>query len=196
MKKKYKVVCGLYKSRDEIDIAVKILRNDGFATNHISVLLPDSTGAQNFSHKKSSKISEGAVLGGGVGLLLGALLGFLVASGYISWPGTRIIVELGPLQASFLGVGLLGLSGAVCGAFIGHFIPIYVAQRHSEPGPASGILLSVDADDKVWLKKAKLNLRMTGAYDIAVTTGLVSIWGAKKTNRVDHSEKDTFGYLF
>ncbi len=76
-----KVVLGIYKSRPEVEACVTSLKADGFVTNDISVLMPNSAGSQDFGHTKGSKAPEGAATGATTGAVVGGTLGLLAGIG-------------------------------------------------------------------------------------------------------------------
>jgi hypothetical protein len=185
MKKRSKAVFGIYKTRNEVDIAVSILRNDGFRTEDISVLLPQLIGAQNFFHRKGSKAPEGAAAGGGTGLILGGLVGLLLGAGSLTIPGLGALIAAGPLLSTMAGIGFGGTVGALAGALVGYGIPEYEAKRYEGFVKKGGILLSVHADDELWIEKAKMTLELSGATDVSVSSQLTSTWGPKKLKNID-----------
>ena len=61
MNNKNKEVLGIYKTRSDVEGAIESLKSDGFSHSDISVLMPELSGSQDFSHVKSTKAPEGTV---------------------------------------------------------------------------------------------------------------------------------------
>ena len=74
-------VYGVYSDRDEVEKTIERLRKDGFASTDISVVFPDCDMNKEFALEKNTKAPEGAMTGGGTGLLVGGALGGWLASG-------------------------------------------------------------------------------------------------------------------
>ncbi len=72
-----KAVFCIAKSIDQTESIVNKLKDAGFASNDISVLLPDKSTTKDFAHEKHTKAPEGAAIGGVVGIGTGAVLGWL-----------------------------------------------------------------------------------------------------------------------
>jgi uncharacterized membrane protein len=191
MKKRNKVVFGIYKTHNDSEIAVKALKNNGFRASDISVLLPQPIGAQNFFHTKSSKAPEGAATGGGAGVIVGGLLGLLVGVGTFTIPGVGPFIAAGPLVTALAGLGIGGAMGALSGAFIGYGIPEYEAKRYEGIVKDGGILLSVHVDDAKWAEKAFVALELTGAKDIAESHEIRSDSDYKKVRMYQDSASES-----
>ncbi len=174
--KNNKAVFGIYKTRGAVESAVTTLKTNGFRTSDVSVLLPQSDGAQDFIHTKGTKAPEGAATGASTGAVIGGALGLLVGIGAIAIPGLGPFIAAGPIMASLAGVGVGGAVGVVSGALIGLGIPEYEARRYEGFVKDGGILLSVHVDDSNWAAKAKSILEVTGAKDISISTELHSDW--------------------
>ena len=78
------------KDITQAETIVDLLRVAGFASNDISVLLPDKSGTRDFAHEQNTKMPEGAATGGVTGMGAGAILGWLVGIGTLgnSWGRT------------------------------------------------------------------------------------------------------------
>lgn len=169
MDSKNKVVLGIYQSRSQVERAVDSLKADGFSASDISVLMPDSSGSQDFAHTKGTKAPEGAATGAGAGAVIGGTLGVLVGIGALAIPGVGPFIAAGPIMAAMAGAGVGGAVGGVTGALIGLGIPEYEAKRYEGFVKEGGILLSVHADSSEEVDRAKLCLKNTGANDISST---------------------------
>src|SRR5438270_1008318 len=119
-------------ARDE-NQAVRIvddLKVAGFASNDISVLLPDKSGTRDFAHEKATKAPEGAVTGASTGGVLGGVLGWLVGIGALAIPGLGPFIAAGPIMAALSGAAVGGAAGGLIGSLIGMGIPEYEAKRY------------------------------------------------------------------
>lgn len=171
MKKGNKVALGIYDSREEVERAVETLKQDGFRNTDVSVLMPQMGDTITFAHEKETKAPEGAAVGSGTGAIIGGTLGWLVGIGAISvLPALGPFIAAGPLVSALSGVAVGGAIGGLTGTLIGLGIPEYEAKRFEGFIQQGGILLSVHADDRLWIRKAEDVLRITGARDIACTT--------------------------
>lgn len=166
----HKVVFGIYETRLAVEHGVERLKSEGFASGEISVLLPEAGGSENFAHEKSTKAPEGASAGGGTGLVLGGILGWLVGIGALAMPGVGPFIAAGPLMALMAGAGTGAAIGGIAGGLIGVGIPEYEAKRYENFVKDGGILLSVHIADEEKLGLAEQILKDTGAKDISSTS--------------------------
>jgi hypothetical protein len=114
-------VYGTFEDRDKVEKAVERLRKEGFRNNDISVIFPDRDLSKEFAIEKNTKAPEGALAGGGTGLVLGSALGWLVGIGMIAIPGVGPLIAAGPIVAALAGAGVgsavasrVPLSASVC----------------------------------------------------------------------------------
>jgi len=160
-------VFGIYKNRDDLTVAVRTLRAEGFGNSNISVLLPNEESRKNFAHEKQSKAPEGAVIGLVCGAVVGGIVGALTGSGVIIFEGAGPFVAAGPVMGFLAGLGLLGVTGALIGALIGLAFPEYEAKRYEGDVISGGTLVSVQCEDSYWKNLAKDILKETHAQDIS-----------------------------
>src|SRR5580658_4776723 len=100
-------VFGIYKQEGQAGKAIDALRESGFRSTDISVLMPASPGDKDLTVEKATKAPEGAVAGASSGALLGGALGWLAASaGALAIPGIGPFIAAGPLMAILGGVGV------------------------------------------------------------------------------------------
>lgn len=170
MNNKNVAVMGIYKTRLDVERAVDALKMDGFLTNDISVLMPDSAGSQDFAHTKGTKAPEGAATGAGTGVVIGGTLGLLAGIGVLAIPGIGPFIAAGPIMAALAGAGVGGTIGGIGGALIGLGIPEYEAKRYEGFIKDGGILLSVHAANSDEVSKAKKCIERTGAKDVSSTS--------------------------
>jgi len=169
-----KVVFGIYKNRAAAEYAIERLKAAGFRLSDVSVLMPEQSMTDDFAHTKASKAPEGATVGAGTGMVLGGTLGWLVGAGVLAVTGLAPLIAAGPLIAALAGAGAGGAVGSLTGGLVGMGIPEYEAKRFEGRVKEGGILLSVHADDKDWVDKAKDLLQQTGAEDISSSTEVPS----------------------
>src|SRR6266404_5566976 len=163
-------VFGIYRDQVTVSEAVEGLKQAGFRSTDISVLLPENTGTKDFAHEKHSKAPEGAMAGASSGAIIGGALGWLAGIGALAVPGIGAFIAAGPIVAMLSGVGVGGTLGGLTGALIGVGIPEYEAKRYEGRIRNGGILLSVHCDNSDWVKRAKEVLDHTGATDISTSS--------------------------
>lgn len=184
----HKAVFGIYSSKSSVEGAIEMLKNTGFRSADISVLMPTVESTKDFAHEKSTKAPEGAAMGATTGLILGGGLGWLAGIGSLAIPGLGPLLAAGPIVAALAGAGVVGALGELAGGLIGLGIPEYEAKRYEGYVREGGILLSVHVDDKNWTKKAKEILEVSGAHDIAVAGEKVV--SSKSSAKITDSDKD------
>ena len=165
-----KVVFGIIDSQLALENAVDTLKNRGFRSSDISVLMPTPESTRNFAHEKATKAPEGATTGAVSGSALGGTLGWLVGAGALAIPGIGPFVAAGPIMAALAGAGIGGALGGMTGALIGFGIPEYEAKRYETVVKEGGMLISVHADDSAWVDRAEEILKTAGARGISSST--------------------------
>lgn len=167
---KDKSVLGIYATRSGVENAITVLRDGGFPTTDISVLLPENLGTRELAAEKSTKAPEGATAGAGSGAVIGGALGWLVGIGALAIPGLGPFIAAGPIMAALAGVGVGGAIGGFTGALVGLGIPEYEAKRYEGRLEKGGVLISVHCQSSDEVTRAKDILQRTGAEDIASTS--------------------------
>jgi len=162
-----KAVFGIYSTADQAERAVNELIRDGFASEDVSVLMPDQRSTREFAHHKDTKAPEGATAGAAAGGALGGTLGVLVGLGALAIPGVGPLLAAGPIVAGLAGLGAGGAVGGLIGALAGMGIPEYEARRYEGRVKDGGILLSVHCETPGEVLRAREILTGTGATDIA-----------------------------
>ena len=123
-------VFGIYRTREDVEVAVDELRDSGFRSTDISVLFPENVGTKDFAHEKHTKAPEGTAAGAGTGALVGGTLGWLAGIGALAIPGVGPLIAACPIVAALTGVGVGGASRR-------HHRG---ARRHGHPGIRSQAL--------------------------------------------------------
>jgi Protein of unknown function (DUF3341) len=167
---KNKSVLGIYSSRSAVESAITYLREAGFASTDVSVLLPENLGSKELATEKSSKAPEGTTAGATSGAVIGGALGWLAGVGALAIPGIGPFIAAGPIVAALAGVGAVGAVGGFIGALIGLGIPEYEAKRYEGRLQKGGVLVSVHCDTSAEIDRAKDVLKRTGAEDISTSS--------------------------
>src|SRR5258706_11164180 len=167
---KNKALFGIYRSSMQAEDAVDRLVANGFASDDISVLLPDNISSRQFAHEKSTKAPEGTATGATTGGVIGGTLGLLAGIGAIAIPGIGPFIAARPIMGTLAGIGAGGAVGGLMGARIGMGIPEYEAKRYEGRVKEGGILLSVHCNTSEKIDRAKDILKRPGAEDISSTT--------------------------
>jgi hypothetical protein len=167
---KNKSVLGIYTSRSAVELALTHLREAGFASTNISILLPENLGPKELTTEKATKAPEGTTAGATSGAVIGGALGWLVGIGALAIPGLGPFIAAGPIIAALAGIGVGGAVGGFTGALVGLGIPEYEAKRYEGRLQKGGILTSVHCDTSEEIDRAKEVLKSTGAEDISTTS--------------------------
>jgi hypothetical protein len=170
MARKNTAVFAIFALYEMLEDAISELKNAGFRSEDMSVLLPENLGSKELATVRTTKAPEGVAAGAGSGAFLGGVLGWLVGAGMLAIPGLGPLLAAGPLVATLAGIGAGGAVGGFTGALIGLGLPEYEAKRYEGRIRKGGILLSVHCDDSEWKRKAKEILRHAGAEHIASTS--------------------------
>ncbi len=166
----HKSVYAIAISEGQANQIVDSLTASGFSSNDISVLFPDKNSTHEFSHEKNTKAPEGAVTGAVSGGLLGGTLGLLVGVGALAIPGVGPLIAAGPLLAALSGAAAGATVGGVAGALIGLGIPELEAKRYENRITEGNILISVHAESRDEVNRAKEVMENAGAEDISTTS--------------------------
>lgn len=161
-------IFGIFRKRTEISDAIALLKNVGFGSQDISIMFPETKGAQDFPQVQKNQLRNGAVIGGIIGIILGGTLGAAIAGG--AFPGFTFVGNttpmIGPILTVVVSVVLGALAGAACGTLVGIGTPDPAGKRYGQYVHAGGILLSVKSEVPEKLEKAQLILDQAGAQDI------------------------------
>ena len=167
-----KSVWGIYPTRLALEGAIDRLRQKGFLSSDISVLLPEDIGPKDLVTEKSTKAPEGAATRAGSGVLIGGALGWLAGIGALALPGLGPFIAAGPLMASLAGLGVGGVIGGITGALIDAGIPEYEAKRYEGRLRLmkGSILVSVHCDKPEEIEHAREIMERTGGADLSVSS--------------------------
>lgn len=146
------------------------LKIAGFSNNDISVLFPDKSSTKDFAHEKHTKAPEGATIGGGTGIGVGAVLGWLAGIGSLAIPGAGPFIAAGPIMGALSGAAVGAAAGGLTGALIGLGIPEYEAKRYEGKIKGGNVLISVHTENSDELERAENIFEKAHAEDISSTT--------------------------
>lgn len=162
-------VYGVYHDQAKLESAVERLKSSGFDNNDISVVFPDKGRTDQFAMEKNTKAPEGAATGGGTGLVVGGVLGWLAGIGTLAIPGIGPLLAAGPIVAALAGAGVGGAVGGLAGALVGLGMPEIEAKRYEKEIREGRMLLSVRCHDPRFAGTARSILSETDARDVFET---------------------------
>jgi len=165
----HKAVFCIAGSEEQAVQIVEEARDLGFSPDDISVLLPDKGSTREFAHEKGTKAPEGAATGAVTGGVLGGVAGWLLGVGSLAIPGLGPFIAAGPIMAALSGAAVGAAAGGLTGALVGMGIPEYEAKRYEGRVRDGNILISVHADDRDRVSRAKEIMQRAGAEDIATS---------------------------
>jgi uncharacterized membrane protein YeaQ/YmgE (transglycosylase-associated protein family) len=99
-------VFGIYPNANQAEHTVDRLIASGFASDDISVLLPDNKSSKDFAHEKNTKAPEGTTTGVTAGGAIGGTLGLLAGIGALAIPGLGPFIAAGPIMGALAGLGV------------------------------------------------------------------------------------------
>jgi len=155
------------KSASDASAIVERLKQAGFTSSDISVLLPEGPSTKEFAIHNQTKSPEGAATGAGTGAAVGAGLGWLAGIGSLAIPGLGPLIAAGPIMAALTGAAVGGTVGGITGALIGMGIPEYEAKRYEDRVKGGYALISVHSDDSTQTNRALEVFRAAKAEDIS-----------------------------
>jgi len=174
-----KAVIGIIDTRERAESVVDALRLQNFATNDISVLLPDKQGTRDFAHERHTKAPEGAAAGAGTGGVIGGTIGLLAGIGALAIPGVGPFIAAGPLMAALSGAAAGAAVGGLTGALIGMGIPEVEAKAYEGKIKGGNILVAIHVEGADAQRRAEDALKRAGASEVA-TTGEAGVPGEKR----------------
>ena len=159
-------IVGLFDDRDDAHNAVQDLMAAGFTREKISLVATDPSGEyQKYSVDSEGNLAgEGAAAGLTSGAVVGGLLGLLIGAGAIFFPPAGILVA-GPIAGLITGAAAGAATGGILGGLIGLGIPKEHAETYAEGVRRGGTLVTVTADESE-VPRVKDILDRDGAVDI------------------------------
>lgn len=189
MEKDYTTVFAIYSDRSTTERGIEALKAAGFRSSDVSVLMHDAQEARELKEQTQTKAPEGAGVGAGTGALFGGAFGWLAGIGALAIPGIGPLVAAGPIAAGLVGVGVGAAVGGLSGALVGYGISELQAAQYEEAVKKGGVLITVQAHDAEWVKRAKDILERTQAEHI--TASKEPVVTPARTNSASFSSKPT-----
>jgi hypothetical protein len=159
-------VTASFKNRPDAEQAVDRLIAAGFFQEDISLLVTDTTRGSSFALKEGNKSNDYEAVGAEAGGIFGALTALLISASVIPSGGLSL-VAIGPIAATFAGLGAGGLAGGLIGALVGAGIPEHEAKVYEQDVKTGSILLAVNCENKDEHKLAEKVLKDTQATKVA-----------------------------
>ncbi|MGV3617641.1 MAG: hypothetical protein ACO1SV_20135 [Fimbriimonas sp.] len=160
-----KNVVGLFDDRAAAEAAVQDLVREGFDRSRISAVAATSEGEllKEQVDASGSFVGDGASAGITSGAIVGGLLGLLIGAGFLLVPAG--MVAAGPITGLIAGSAAGAATGGILGALLGLGIPSDDADIYAEGVRRGGTLLVVQAEDSQ-LDRVHAILDRDGAVDI------------------------------
>jgi hypothetical protein len=139
-------IIGMFKDGEAAEHAYNALRERGYNTKDINLVMTDETRKKYYSHGKT-EIGTKAMAGAGTGSAIGAVVG--AAAGVLAAIGTSIIIPglglvlAGPIAAGIAGAGAGGITGGIIGALVGAGIPEERARIYESGIKKGNIMIAV-----------------------------------------------------
>ncbi|MGV2829917.1 general stress protein [Myxosarcina sp. GI1(2024)] len=146
----YKRAVGVFERREDVESALRALKDKGFNMDNVSLLARDIEGvegADQVTDKEGNEASEGAGIGATTGTVLGGIGGFLVGAGVLAIPGVGPVLAAGvgisEIASTLAGAGIGAAAGGIVGALVGLGIPEEKAKVYEDRIKAGDYLLMV-----------------------------------------------------
>jgi hypothetical protein len=152
----------LAKTEEQADALLTHLRNLGFGSSEVSVLLKDRV-------TKNISVQEDVVRGAEKGSLVGGALGALAGLTALTIPVVGPILAAGPIVAAIGGAAVGGVVGGLAGgsgALTRFGVPRNAAPRLERMLSEGGILIVVHSSDPARLDKALRVFKSSGGDEI------------------------------
>jgi uncharacterized protein (TIGR02271 family) len=141
-----RTVVGLFRDRSNAESAIRELKDAGFTEKQIGVAMRNAEEQRELMEDTGSTAAEGAAVGAVSGGVVGGLIGLL---GSLLIPGVGPIVVGGVLASTLAGAGIGAAAGGIIGALMGLGVPEADARHFDEGIRTGGVLVTVDADDRI-----------------------------------------------
>lgn len=141
-------ITGVFRNREDADLAYNSLISKGYSSDEIIVLMSDETHRLHYKDREQgtdigNKAMEKAGVGSAIGGTVGAIVGGIAAIGTsIALPGLGLIIA-GPIIAALTGAGAGGLTGGLIGGLIGAGISKEHAKVYETSIKEGGIVVGV-----------------------------------------------------
>ena len=159
-------VTATFKAHPAAEHAVDRLIDAGFFQEDISLLVTDTTRSASFSIEQGTKSQSYEATGAEAGGVFGAIAALLISASVIP-SGGLALVAIGPIAATFAGLGAGGLAGGLIGALVGAGVPEHEAKIFENEVKGGSILLAVSVENKDEEKLAEKILKSSEATKVA-----------------------------
>jgi hypothetical protein len=164
----HKAAFGIFRKRAEITSAKSALQAMGFSRKRISVLYPPHGGNQDFPEAQRTSVRTGAIMGGGIGAFVLAIVGMIVGV-QLPLESIRFSGDIGNISLMVLAFLVAGaVLGAGAGALVGIGTPQTSGNRYGDYVDHGGILMSVRVENAKEAQDAREALERNGAQDISL----------------------------
>lgn len=159
-------VVGVFHNSDHAREAIEALKDAGFKSNEIGLLMADQNRAGEMARDTGveSHAGSGAATGAVTGGILGGIGGWLVGIGALAIPGVGPFIAAGAFATALGGAAIGAGVGAVAGALVGMGVPKEEADYYE--GEVRGGRTLVTVQSAARYAEAQRILRDHGAYDI------------------------------
>lgn len=138
------LITGLFDSEAAAETAVAQLKNLGYSSSEITIVMKDREAAEDMARDTGSQTMADVGAGAAIGGTLGAVLAGLLAVGSVTIPGVGLVAA-GPLAAMLAGAGAGGLAGSLVGWLTSLGIPDDVAPYYEHGLNAGGVVVACAA---------------------------------------------------
>jgi uncharacterized membrane protein len=138
------LITGLFDSEAAAENAVAQLKQLGYTSNEITIMMKDRNAAAELASDTGTRTMADVGTGAAIGGTVGAVLAGLLAVGSVTIPGVGLIAA-GPLAAMFAGAGAGGLAGSLVGWLTSAGIPDDVAPYYERGLHAGGVVVACAA---------------------------------------------------
>lgn len=146
------------------------LKTSGFTSDDISLMMPDSYGAQELAYERHTKSPEGLSVGFILGAILGGIAGYMASRGMFGTNNLEQVIAAGSLMATLAGIGVFGMVGALLGSLFGLTIPEYEARKFERRTRFGNTLMAVHTESESEARVVEKLFKDGGAVDIQRTT--------------------------
>lgn len=160
---KKQLVMGIVPTEMEANAVIESLKNAGFPTADISILMSEQARKPDLN---DSTVLKGATRGAEGGLLAGGAIGLLAGIGLIAIPALGPFIAAGPLMAAIGGAAMGGAAGGLGGALLGVTMPEHQIKLYESMLKEGNVLLMVHTDSNEEVDKAKDIMEAASVKDI------------------------------
>ena len=138
------IITGLFETEAAAENAVSQLKQMGYTSNEITIIMKDRNAAAEFAADTGTRTMADVGTGAAIGGTVGAVLAGLLAVGSVTIPGVGLIAA-GPLAAMLAGAGAGGLAGGFVGWLTSMGISADVAPYYERGLHNGGIVVTCAA---------------------------------------------------